>query len=405
MNAPPSAQYNLSNPKLDVYNILSPLTAYSNFLNIEENIIEPQLQNNLKKKNSSYLAIFCVLGLSIIGLMLLYSADYNTEHQWSLKQMYTVIVGFGLALLISKIPPQIILKYSYYIYGLTIILLIASLLFGYSAMGAKRWLRFAGFNVQPSEFVKIGLILALAKFYHQLHFFDSIKARSIFIPVILVFIPFVLILKQPNLGTAGILFLCFIIMSFASGINFKLFSLSAISGILTMPLFWFLIHDYQKQRILTFMYPERDPFGAGYNVIQSKIAIGSGGVHGKGFSMGTQGQLQFLPEKHTDFIVSLLAEEMGFIGVASVLFLSVTLMVYLYLKSLSFHNHFSRLIVTGFCSLFFLHILINILMISGFFPVVGIPYPFLSYGRSNLLTFYILFGLVLNGIRHSQTRL
>lgn len=343
---------------------------------------------------------FCVISLSCIGILLLASAGFHSPHAWATKQLYTVIFGIILAIIISQIETRVIMRYSYHIYAFTVFLLLLVLIFGHKAMGAQRWLHIGPINIQPSEFAKVGLVLALARFYHKLHFFDSVKVQSIFIPLFMSLIPFALISKQPNLSTAGLFFLCFVCVSFASGINFKVFLAGFISGAIVMPLSWIFIHDYQKIRILTFLNPQADPFGAGYNVIQSKIAIGSGGVSGKGLFLGSQGQLNFLPEKHTDFIISLLAEECGFIGISIVLFLTILLIVNLYIKSLSFYNHFSRLVTAGFCCMIFFHTIINIMMISGLFPAAGLPYPFLSYGRSSLLALYILFGIVLSAVNH-----
>lgn len=349
--------------------------------------------------------IVYVLLLSIVGVLILYSAGIGTSKPWAINQLNTAVVGMCAAIIISQIRMEIIIRYAYYIYLFTIVLLVLVALFGHTAMGAKRWLSLGPINLQPSEFVKVGLVLALAKFYHKLHFFDSVKVQSIFAPLFMVLVPFVLISKQPNLSTAGLLFLCFVCISFASGINFKIFAASMVCGILSMPFSWLLIHDYQKLRILTFLNPERDPFGAGYNIIQSKIAIGSGGFWGKGLFLGSQGQLEFLPEKHTDFIISLLGEECGFIGVTLVIGLTGFLIVNLYLKSLALYSHFARLVVVGFCSLLFFHVLINIAMISGLFPAAGLPYPFLSYGRSSALAMYILFGIVLSAINHFESKL
>lgn len=355
-------------------------------------------------KNAFY-PIMAVLCLNILGVIILYSAEIPAQETWAQKQLLTMVLGFFIAMTIAEIDPKILYKYAYHIYIITVLLLLAALFFGHQAMGAQRWLKIGAFNIQPSEFAKIGVVLAIAKFYHNLHFFDSIKVKSVLFPIIITMLPFFLIIKQPSLSTAGVIFLTFICISFASGISLRLFTVGAVCSCLLLPVFWGLIHDYQKVRIISFLHPENDPFGAGYNTIQSLIAIGSGGLIGKGWGRGTQGQLEFLPEKHTDFILSLFAEEFGFIGFLTVFALIFVIILNLYIKSLWFHNHFSRLIVTGFCSIIFFHTLVNTLMICGLFPVAGIPFPFLSYGRSNLLMLYILFGMVLNCIRNHDARL
>ncbi len=359
----------------------------------------------LLNKYSQYTILVFACILTSIGVVLLYSAAGGDWKQWALPQFSTMIGGIIIAVFIAAIKLEDIYKYSYHIYFITVLLLVLSLVIGYKAMGAQRWIRIGGINFQPSELAKIGLILALSRFYHRLHFFDTTRIRAIFIPLFITLVPAVLILKQPNLGTTSIMLAIFISLSFLAGINILLFIVSSIAGIISLPMVWFMLYDYQRVRVMTFLNPEEDPFGAGYNVIQSKIAIGSGGLLGKGLLLGSQGQLRFLPEKHTDFILALLGEEFGFIGIVLVMSLLVMLILLLYLKSQSFFNQYGRLLVGGTCALIFFHAFVNAMMISGLLPVVGLPFPFLSYGRSHLITLFVMLGLCCNAIKNSNTKL
>ena len=269
-------------------------------------------------------------------------------------------------------------------------------------LGAQRWLALGGFRFQPSELMKVFLVLALARYYHSLHHNNLHKLRSIILPIILTGMAAGLILIQPNLGTASIITMVALIIIFMTGISWKKIIFVAIIGISALPVLWGNMHDYQKRRVDTFLNPEKDPLGAGYNIIQSKIAIGSGGVTGKGFTKGTQSQLNFVPEQQTDFIFSIVAEEFGFIGSFIVLFLYGLLFFMAKRISDSCKSMFGAIVSMGMVSIIFVHVFINIGMVSGILPVVGVPLPLISYGGSSLISTLIAIAFVANAYIHRE---
>jgi rod shape determining protein RodA len=355
--------------------------------------------------NYNWALVFIIISFSLIGVALLYSAAQGSFEPWALKQLYTIATFAPIMLLIGLVDIKIIYKSAYPLYILGIIFLIIAEITGHKAMGAQRWIRVGFINFQPSEIMKLFVILVLAKYFHDLHSQEIGKIQRLIYPLILIFIPTILILKQPNLGTAiitvgigGALFFC-------SGVRAWKFIAIIVTAICAAPVVWNFMHDYQKQRVLTFLDPESDRLGAGYNILQSMIAIGSGGTTGKGFMKGTQSQLDFLPEKQTDFIFTVLAEDFGFIGVLAIFVLSFIIIVYGYLIAMSIRNHFGRLVVYGVTTMFGLHLIINTAMISGSIPVVGTPFPFLSYGGSNLITMLISYGVVLSALANKNESL
>lgn len=253
-------------------------------------------------------------------------------------------------------------------------------------MGAKRWINFFDLiTVQPSEFIKIAIILLLSKYYNNVHRSQVNKISLLILPFAIIFIPGFLIFKQPNLGTVIIIIINFVIFLFLVGIKKFYFILLSIIAICLLPMFWLILHQYQKNRILNFLNPEDDPLGYGYNIIQSKISIGSGGLIGKGFINGSQNYLKFLPENHTDFIFSLIAEEGGLIFCLLILLLYVFFFIILLIFSIKCKKYFSRLFISNYASLIFLQIMVNLSMVSGLLPVIGSPLPFISFGGSNML--------------------
>ena len=268
-----------------------------------------------------------VFAFALVGVSLLYSAASGAWEPWAVKQLYITIV-FSMAMIcIGLTDLSFFYRNAYMMYFIGIVLLIVAEIVGHKAMGAQRWIKIGPVNFQPSEVMKIFIIIALSKYFHDLYHDEIGHIKRLFFPLMLVGIPALLILKQPNLGTASILIMISGSIFFAAGIRLWKFAV-VISGVLAMlPVVWIVMHDYQKQRVLTFLNPESDPLGAGYNIIQSIIAIGSGGLWGKGFISGTQSQLDFLPEKQTDFVFTILAEEFGFIGVAVMFFLSILICV------------------------------------------------------------------------------
>ena len=342
--------------------------------------------------------------ICLYGFSLLYSAAGGNVIPWAYKQIITFCIFMPIALLIAIVDIKIIYKLAYIFYAFTLALLVLVHFFGKSAMGATRWLDLGIFSIQPSELVKIALVLLLARYFHD----NQNKNSSDFfyiMPAIASIIPIALVIKQPDLGTGMITLMVVILMFVYAGIRLRYLVLGAISGVILAPVIWFMLHDYQRNRILTFINPERDPLGAGYNIIQSKIAIGSGGLFGKGLFSGTQSHLSFLPEYQTDFIFSFLAEELGFIGGIILLILYSMLIFKSSLIAINCKSKFAFLMASGTITLFFCHVFINIAMVMGLLPVVGLPLPLVSYGRTVMVSMLIGFGLIMNAAVNQRTKI
>ncbi|MFZ4541198.1 MAG: rod shape-determining protein RodA [Rickettsiales bacterium] len=332
--------------------------------------------------------------LSFFGLMMQYSAAGGDASVFAVPQAMRLALGVGLMLVLAMIPPSLIFRSSYTIYGLCVGLLVMVDLVGMMGLGAQRWVGVGGASLQPSELMKIGIILALARYFQTVTLDNARHYILLIIPAFLTLIPVGLILKQPNLGTATIVSVIAFCMCFMAGIRWWYFAgvLCAAAG--TVPVAYHMLHDYQKQRVLTFLDPSTDPLGAGYNIIQSKIAIGSGGFLGKGLLNGSQGQLDFLPEKQTDFIFTMTAEELGFVGSLILLVLYALLISFAMRLAVHSRNTYGRLLSAGVAAMLFIHIFINMAMVMGMIPVVGVPLPFLSYGGSFLLATLMACGLL-----------
>ncbi len=357
------------------------------------------LFNKLSKTPLIMLLFICII--ACMGFTLLYSAAQGNFSPWSSRQMIYFTIFFPVMLLVSVIDLRIWYKCSYLLYYIALISLLLVSLLGYKAMGATRWINLGIIKLQPSELMKICIIFALARYFHDL---GSIKIqfKHLIKPAIMLLVPAVIIAKQPDLGTALILLMLGGCIFFVAGVNKWIFIASFVKSAIAIPLAWGLLHIYQQNRILTFLHPEKDPLGSGYNIIQSKIAIGSGGFLGKGFIKGTQSQLNFLPEHQTDFIFTMLSEEWGFLGGSLLLFAYFILIYYCYAISLNARSNFGRLLSVGVASMLFLHIFINIAMVMGLIPVVGVPLPLLSYGGTMMATILIGLGLVLNVHIHGK---
>ena len=334
--------------------------------------------------------------IAIYGFVVLYSAAGGQFQPWAYKQFIIFCLFMPIALVISMIDMKYIFRFAYIPYLLVIILLLIVELFGKKAMGATRWLDLGLFHVQPSEPAKLAVVLMLARYFHKTPDDDLNRLHFIILPAIAVVIPTALIIKQPDLGTGIITLLVVGIMFFAAGIKILYFVIAGILAIISVPLLWFMLYSYQQNRLLIFFNPEREPLGAGYNIIQSKIAIGSGGLFGKGLLAGTQSHLSFLPEYETDFIFSFLAEELGFIGGIVLLLLYLLLIVSCLLVAVNCKTKFARLVVVGITSIFFSHVFINIAMVMGMLPTVGVPLPLISYGGTMMVSMLIGFGIIMN---------
>jgi rod shape determining protein RodA len=338
--------------------------------------------------------------LIAIGVVNLYSATFQIEAgQGSaiyLKQIYWVGFGFFLLLIILFFDYHLLLSVAYPLYWISIFLLVGVLLFGRAISGSQRWLTLASFSFQPSELAKIALILALAKFFFHNEVNHRYGFKDLWLPLGMALLPALLIIKQPDLGTGLLLLLVSLSIFLFLGIDRKTLLITLGSALLITPLLWFLLKDYQKKRILIFLQPESDPLGAGYHIIQSKIAVGSGAFWGKGFLKGTQGQLRFLPEQHTDFAFSILAEEWGFLGSLVVVTLFLLLILWALNIARQSKDRFGMVLALGICAGFFWQGLVNMSMVVGWVPVVGVPLPFISYGGSSIVASLIGVGLLLN---------
>ncbi len=345
--------------------------------------------------NKNLLLIVC--GIFFCGLILLYSAGNGEIKGLVTRQLVYFLVFFPVCIIIAIINIQFWFKNSYIIYFLGLSLLILVEIIGHKSMGATRWINLGIIRIQPSEVMKICFILALAKYYFQQNLSNIKKNSNLIKPILFFIFPFALILKQPNLGTALILTTIMISILFLVGVQIWKFALCFAIVLCSIPIVWrYGLHDYQKQRVLTFLYPEEDPLNTGYNITQSKIAIGSGGIWGKGLLKGTQTQLEFLPEKHTDFIFTILSEEFGFVGNVIIIILYLSLFLYLVFIIIKCNHTYGKIIVSGVLINLFCHFFINIGMISGLLPVVGTPLPLLSYGGSITVSTLISIGFVLN---------
>jgi rod shape determining protein RodA len=335
--------------------------------------------------------------LASIGFLMLYSAAGGGFYPWFIRQAGFFILFFPIMIFIAITDLKIWFKLSYIFYLLALSLVIIVDIMGHNAMGATRWFRLGPLTIQPSEIMKICTIFALARYFHKVELSHIANLKTLVIALIIIFLPAFFIFHQPDLGTAAILSLVGIFILFVVGVNISYFIIIGGAILVAIPFAWhFLLYEYQKKRVLTFINPNNDPLGSGYNIIQSKIAIGSGGIFGKGYLDGTQGQLDFLPEKQTDFIFTMLCEELGFIGgmfTIAIYFAIIILCIRIALKT---KHQFGRLMVMGVVSIFFIHMFVNMGMVMGLIPVVGAPLPFISYGGTILSSMMIGFGLVLN---------
>jgi rod shape determining protein RodA len=330
-----------------------------------------------------------------IGFVMLYSAANGSLQPWALRQMVRFVAGIVLLVGISLVDPRFWLRYAYAIYGTALALLVAVEIAGDIGMGAQRWISLGVLNLQPSEVMKIALIIVLARYFHSLPESAEGKLRHLVWPALLALVPAALVLRQPDLGTALMLLMITATMFFLAGVRLWKFGVALGAVVAVVPIAWHFLKDYQKNRILTFLDPETDPLGAGYHILQSKIALGSGGMFGKGFMQGSQSHLNFLPEKQTDFIFTMLAEELGLIGGLALLSLYLLVLVYGFSIALRAQSQFGRLLALGVTVTFFLYVFINIAMVMGLVPVVGVPLPLISYGGTSMLTLLIGFGILI----------
>ena len=338
---------------------------------------------------------FILISLVVfVGIVLLYSIGGGGISSWAGKQLIRFLLGCVVFFVIALSDLRLWMKYAYLLYALSLALLFAVDIAGHGAMGAQRWLSLAGIQIQPSELMKITLILALARYFHASSDEDVEKTTHLIIPMILLALPVGLILLQPDLGTAMMLVFVTVAIFWIVGVQWWKFAIVGLLGSAAIPVVWHFLHDYQKNRVLTFLNPERDPSGAGYHIMQSKITLGSGGVFGKGFMQGTQSHLNFIPEKQTDFIFTVLSEEFGLVGAGFLLLVYMVIIFYGIQMSLKSCNFFGKILGLGLTVNFSLYVFINTAMVMGLMPVVGIPLPLVSYGGSAMLVLMAGFGLI-----------
>ena len=350
-----------------------------------------------------WVLIILLMLLITIGCFALYSAAGANWNPWAIRHFERSFIGLILALIIAFTDIKVIYKFAWVPFFASVLLLF--ILFFTSEGNVNRWLDLGALKIQPSEIAKISMILALARFFHDVQIRDygkiiySILAIIISLPII------ILTLIQPDLGTAIMQILLVGALIYLAGLRIWFLVLSIVVFIASLPLVWFNLHDYQKQRILTHLDPSLDSLGAGYHISQSKIALGSGGVFGKGFLKGSQSHLDFLPEKQTDFIFTMIGEEFGLAGSLFVLMIFVLLMLYSYVISFLQSSQFGRLVCSGIVFMLFSYVFVNVGMVSGFLPVVGAPLPLISYGGSSMLTMFISFGIILSASIHRHNKL
>ncbi len=358
-----------------------------------------------KLKSVDYFLILIIMLIGAISVFAIYSTERGEFSFYTKNHLLRLLVFFGMFLVLSFVRITFWYKNAYFFYSICVSLLFITLFFGLMASGSRRWLDLYFLNLQPSEIMKIAIIVCFARYYHRIQTAEIQNYKFILVPLILLLIPCYLVLQQPDLGTSILIAGTGVIIIWLAGLNIKYFIYYTLLLIVSLPFAVSLLKPYQKSRILTFFNPDRDPLGAGYQIIQSKIAIGSGGFFGKGFLKGTQSYLEFLPEKHTDFIFTLFSEEFGFAG--SIMLLSLYILLIYRIISIGFYakSFFSKLFCFGFASAIFLYIFVNISMVLGLLPIVGAPLPIMSYGGSSMLSIMLGLSIVMSCKIYSQDQI
>ena len=369
---------------------------------MQYNSFNTQLSFIQKVKSFDYILLFCILLLGIISVIAMYSTDGGEILFHSKSHIIKFLIFFPMMIILSFLNIKIWHFFSYIFYIVVLFFLIWASLYGIKASGSQRWINLYFINLQPSELMKIAVIACLARYYHRIGLEKVNTLQSILTALIILVLPIMLVLSQPDLGTSILIATSGLVIIWLSGLNIKYFTYSFLILLIAMPFVISFLKTYQKLRILTFLNPDRDPLGAGYQIIQSKIAVGSGGLTGKGFLKGTQSYLDFLPEKHTDFIFTLFAEEFGFIGSLGLLLIYI-IIIYRVIKigSIS-RSYFAKLFSYGFGSAIFFYVTVNMSMVLGLLPIVGSPLPIMSYGGSSTLATMIGFSIVMSAKIHHK---
>ena len=349
-----------------------------------------------KLKSFDFVLLFCILIVGIISSFSMYSTDGGEFLYHTKSHIIRFSVFFTMMIFLSFINIRYWHVTGYVFYFFILALLIWASFFGITAAGSQRWVNLYIIILQPSELMKIAIIICFAKFFHRIQLKNVNNLKNILFPIVILVIPIVLVISQPDLGTSILIALSGLVVLWLSGVNIKYFVYSTLVLIIAAPFVISFLKPYQKRRILTFFDPEKDPLGAGYQIIQSKIAVGSGGIMGKGFLKGTQSYLEFLPEKHTDFIFTLYSEEFGFIGSILLLILYAIIILRIIVIGSSSRSFFGRLFCYGFAASLFIYISVNMCMVLGLLPIVGSPLPIMSYGGSSMLATMVGFALVMS---------
>jgi len=349
-----------------------------------------------KLKSFDFVLLTCILLLGLISTLSMYSSEGGEYLFYSKSHVTKFLIFFPMMLLLSFVNINIWHYFAYVFYLVVLLLLFWASLYGIKASGSQRWINLYFINLQPSELMKIAIIVCLSRYFHRIHLDRVNTFQSILITITILTLPIILVISQPDLGTSILIGLSGLVVIWLAGLNIKYFLYSFLTLLVSLPFAISFLKTYQKLRILTFLNPDRDPLGAGYQIIQSKIAVGSGGLTGKGFLKGTQSYLEFLPEKHTDFIFTLFAEERGFLG-ALVLLLIYSIIIYRVLKigSIS-RSYFAKLYCYSYGSAIFIYVTVNMAMVLGLLPIVGSPLPIMSYGGSSMMATMIGFAIVMS---------
>ena len=356
-----------------------------------------------KIKNLDYILLICILLLGLISMFSMYSTDGGEILYHTQSHFFKFLIFFPMMIFLSFISIKFWHAVGYVFYLIVLLSLIWAALYGVKASGSQRWIDLYFINLQPSELMKIAIILCFAKYYHRMQIDRVNSFKSIMVALVILILPTMLVISQPDLGTSILIALSGLVVLWLAGFNIKYFLYSFLTLIISMPFVISFLKPYQKLRILTFLNPERDPLGAGYQIIQSKIAIGSGGFTGKGFLKGTQNYLEFLPEKHTDFIFTLFAEEYGFLGAIGLLLIYIVIIIRIVNVGVISRSYFAKLFCYGYASAIFFYITVNMSMVLGLLPIVGSPLPIMSYGGSSMLATMLGFSIVMSAkINHKQ---
>ena len=355
-----------------------------------------------KFKNFDYILLACILLLGFISLATMYSTDGGKVLFHTKSHFFKLVIFTMMMIVISFINIKFWFVTGYFFYIIVVALLVWTYLFGIKSSGSQRWIDLYFINLQPSELMKIFIILCLAKYFHRMKLENVNSIYTILTSLIIILLPMGLVIVQPDLGTSLLIAISGIAVLWFAGINHKYFIYTMIGFLNSLPFIISFLNTYQKLRVLTFLNPDRDPLGAGYQIIQSKIAVGSGGFFGKGFLKGTQSYLEFLPEKHTDFIFTLFSEEFGFVGSALLLIIYAIIIYRIVAIGASSRSYFAKIFCYSFGAAIFVYITINMSMVLGLLPIVGSPLPIMSYGGSSMLATMIGFGIVMSARVHSQ---